>query len=84
MARLLTLDGDEICYLTEPVIDGTRFRAEVTSYVAARNMLDDAILETDGAHYRVSVDSWGVTLEGPGLVCRVGGLLASRLARPSQ
>ena len=73
MARLLTLDGDAICGLAPPLVDGARFTAEVTSYVAARNMLDDAILETDSAHYRVTVDSWEVTLEDGRQVCRVGG-----------
>jgi hypothetical protein len=82
MARLLTLDGDEICCLAHVVIDEVRFTAEVTSYVAARNMLADAILETDGAHYRVTVDSWQVTLENGCQVCRVGGRMPVNVRPP--
>lgn len=78
MARLLTRDGDEICWLAHLVIEGVSFTAEVARYVVVRRTLDESILQTDGAHYRVIIDSWDVSA-GAGQVERVRGRIAAKI-----
>ena len=78
MARLFTHDGDEICWLARLVIEGVNFTAEVARYVVVRRTIGEAILQTDGAHYRVMVDSWDVGAAGAE-VERLRGRIAAKI-----
>jgi hypothetical protein len=78
MARLFTRSGDEICWLVDLAITGVNFTAEVVRY-ATRETNDEAILQTDGAHYRVIIDSWDVGVERGRQVARVRGRIAAKV-----
>ncbi len=78
MARLLTRDSEEICSLAHLVVEGVSFTADVAPYVAAREATDEAVLHTGGAHYRVIIDAWDVTLENGRQIGRVRGRIAAK------
>lgn len=78
VARLLTREGEEICYLVRLVIERLTFDAEVAFYLDFRETLGDAILDADGAHYRVFVDAWDVISEDGHRVRRVRGRIAAK------
>jgi hypothetical protein len=79
MTRLLTREGEELCYLAHLVVNGVNFVADVAPCVAARETHDEAVLQTDAAHHRVIVDSWDVIAENGRQVGRVRGRIASKL-----
>ncbi len=79
MARLLTLEGDEICSLAHLALKGESFSADVAPHVAAQHAPGEALLRmASGELRRVSIAAWTIELEGGRQVGRVRGKLGER------
>ncbi len=71
MARLLTRDGDEICWLAHLVIEGQLHGGSRPLHRRSKEHSTRSILQTDGAHYQVIIQLWDFQCGERGHVERV-------------
>ena len=65
MARLLSVDGEEICSLARLRVDARLFTALMAPHLATHHAITKAILENDeGRRYLVVVDRWELLTDG--------------------